>query len=83
MVNSTTDGGTNADPGPGSSEDFFSALFADQRRRGVRMTGYEVDFLQDQTGWFPYMVEQHDGAAGWLTGMATAAAGFNISVQYW
>jgi len=28
------------------------------------------------------MVNEHDGAAKWLTGMASAAAKLNMSVQY-
>lgn len=43
---------------------------------------FEVDFLQDQTEWFPYMVQEHDGAAKWLSGMAHAAATLNMSVQF-
>ena len=80
MVNSTD--GHNAAPAPEDSEAFFAALFAEQRARGVPMIGYEVDFLEDQTGWFRYMIAEVDGAARWLTGMATAAAAANISVQY-
>jgi hypothetical protein len=80
MVNSTD--GYNAAPGPGTAEAFFSALFAGQLASGVPLTGYEVDFLQDQTTWFEYMVTEHDGAANWLSGMANAAASHNVSVQY-
>ena len=78
MANSSD--GKNADPTGDASEAFYSALFASQQHS--HMTGYEVDFLQDQTRWTPYMVTQHDGAAKWLTGMAAAAAKLNMSVQY-
>ena len=53
MVNSTD--GHNAQPGPRDAEDFFASLFEDQRKKGVPITGYEVDFLADQTSWFPYL----------------------------
>ena len=59
MINSTD--GDNANPAPDAAEAFYTALFAGQRSRGVRMTGYEVDFLKDQTGWFSAFVGEHDG----------------------
>ena len=80
MVNSTD--GFNAAPAPEAAHSFFAAIFADQKTQGRPLSGYEVDFLQDQTAWFEYMVTQHDGAARWLSGMANAAHEANVSVQY-
>ena len=80
MVNSTD--GPTSDPLADTSLAFYTSLFEDQtRRKGVVMTGYEVDFLEGQMRWFEYMVDGHDGAARWLSGMADAADALNISVQ--
>jgi hypothetical protein len=82
FANSTANNGREADPMPGASEAFYTHLFRSERAKGVRMTNYEVDFLQDQTTWFEPFVTEVDGSARWLKGMATAAASLNMSVQY-
>ena len=43
------DGTKDADPLPDASEAFYSALFQSELDKGVQMSNYEVDFLQDQT----------------------------------
>ena len=63
---SNSSDGFNSEPSPDEAEAFYNGLFDDQqlgRNGGALVTGFEVDFLQDQTRWFPYMVQQHDGAA--------------------
>ena len=82
MVNSTLEKEHDADPMPNASEAFYTNLFKQQHEKGVRMTNYEVDFLQDQTQWFAPYVEEVDGSEKWLGGMARAAAELNMSVQY-
>ena len=51
FVNSSRpgDGTKDADPLPDASEAFYSALFQSELDKGVQMSNYEVDFLQDQT----------------------------------
>jgi hypothetical protein len=82
MVNSTLEKEKDADPSPSASEAFYTNLFTQQHEKGVRMTNYEVDFLQDQTQWFAPFVHEVDGSEKWLAGMANAAASLNMSVQY-
>jgi hypothetical protein len=81
MVNSTLEKEHDADPMPNASEAFYTNLFKQQHEKGVRMTNYEVDFLQDQTQWFAPYVDEVDGSEKWLGGMARAAAALNMSVQ--
>jgi hypothetical protein len=74
--------GAEADPLPNASEALYGSLFRAQRQAGVRMTNYELDFLEDQIKWFAPFVQTVDGAATWLAGMARAAAAHNTSIQY-
>lgn len=75
-------GNFEADPAPAAALSFYTELFREQKAKGVALSNYEVDFLQDQTTWFTEFVSTADGAARWLDGMGTAALAANVSVQF-
>ena len=79
MVNSTLEKEHDADPMPNASEAFYTNLFKQQHEKGVRMTNYEVDFLQDQTQWFAPYVDEVDGSEKWLGGMYKCVDSFGAS----
>lgn len=67
-------------PSPETALRFYRQLFTTWKKAGMSI--YEIDFMVFLDYQTPIFYSSPEGATPWLTGMATAAAELNITIQY-